>query len=77
MLRIRRNLKKTQWRVETTLWSVTGPTLMGSLWRLAACYVPQLPHKNTRIRVARLSWPQQNAGRIVDTLREGRLSHGR
>ncbi len=77
MLRIRRNLKKTQWRVETTQWSVTGSTLMRSLWRLAACYVPQLPHKSTWIRVARLSWRQQNTDRIAATLREGRLNHGR
>ncbi len=77
MLRIRRNLKKTQWRVETTLWSVTGPTLMGSLWRLAACYVPQLPHNNTRIRVAPLFWPQHGTSRLVTALREGRFSHGR
>ncbi len=77
MLRIRRNLKKTQWRVETTLWSVTGSTLSGVLWQLAACYVPRLPHKHTRIRVTRLSWPRQNADRIITLLRGGRLSHGR
>ena len=77
MLRISRNLTKTQWRVETTQWSVTGSTLSDSLWRLAACYVPQLPHKNARLRVARLSWPQQNTDRIAATLREGRLNHGR
>ncbi len=76
MLRIRRNLKKTQWRVETTLWSVTGSALSGVLWRLAACYVPQLPHNNTRMRVAPLFWPAERVEGTA-TLREGRLSHGR